>query len=98
MMVIHNEELAKAIREAVERYERMSPAEKKAMWEAQKRSFVIGEAGFGSDRDEAEYRVAVERGDATEIARLDAEAEKRMADARAFDRVNITKTEDGYNG
>jgi hypothetical protein len=97
-MAIHNEALAKAIREAVERYERMSPVERAEMWEAQKRSFIIGEAGFGSDRDEPEYRAAVDRGDATEIARLDSEAEKRMADARAFDRVNITKTEDGYNG
>lgn len=83
-MVIHNDALAKAIREAVERYERMSPAEKAAMWEAQKRSFVIGEAGFGSDRDEALYRVAFEAGDAEEMARLDAEAETRMADVRAL--------------
>ena len=83
-MVIHNEELAKAIREAVERYERMSPAEKAEMWKAQKRSFVIGDAGFGSDRDEAEYRAAFDAGDTEEMARLDAESEKRMADARTF--------------
>jgi len=43
---------------------------------------VRGEAGFGSDEDEAEYRAAVEAGDTEEIARLDAEAEERVRLAR----------------
>jgi hypothetical protein len=44
---------------------------------AQRRSWVAAESGFGSDADEAAYRAAYERGDTTEMARLDAEAEKR---------------------
>lgn len=46
--------------------------------EAQKRSFVRAEAGFGSDSDEAAYAAAVARGDKVEIERLDKEAEARM--------------------
>lgn len=44
---------------------------------AQRRSYVAGEAALGSDADEAAYRSALDRGDKAEIARLDAEAEKR---------------------
>lgn len=52
--------------------------------DAQRRSFILGEAAFGSDRDEAAYRAAHERGDAAELARLDDEAEKRVAAATAI--------------
>jgi hypothetical protein len=44
---------------------------------AQRRSYVAGEAAWGSDADEAAYRAALKRGDKDEIGRLNAEAEKR---------------------
>lgn len=51
----------------------------RAEMEEQRRSYVRAEAGFGSDVDEAAYAAAVARGDAVEIARLNREAEARMA-------------------
>lgn len=59
---------------------------------AQRRSYVVGEAAMGSDADEAAYRAAVERGDQTAIANLDAEAEQRRARAEAY------LAEDGRTG
>ena len=52
--------------------------------EAQRRSYVIAEIGMGSDSDEAAYRAAHARGDAAEMARLDDEAAKRVAAAKAI--------------
>lgn len=49
---------------------------------AQRASFVRGEVGMGSDRDEAAYRAAVRSGDRAEMRRLDQEAEERVK--RAF--------------
>ena len=44
------------------------PTEKQAeVFRAQRRSFVIAEAGFGSDQQEAEYAQAVADGDAEKI-------------------------------
>jgi hypothetical protein len=47
--------------------------------EAQRRSWVRGEMGLGSDADEAAYREALRDGDAATLDRLDREAAKRMA-------------------
>lgn len=44
---------------------------------AQRRSWVAGEAAMGNDADEAAYRAAYDRDDKEEMARLDAEGEKR---------------------
>ena len=56
----------------------------KAEREAQRRSYVRAEMGFGSDADEAAMRAAVARGDKAEIARLEREAEARMAAADQY--------------
>jgi hypothetical protein len=44
---------------------------------AQRRSYAATEAAWGSDADEAAYRAACNRGDKEEMARLEAEGEKR---------------------
>lgn len=49
---------------------------------AQRRSWVVGEMGMGSDADEAEYASACAAGDAEWIARCDAKAQARMVRAR----------------
>ena len=51
---------------------------------AQRRSWILGEASFGSDKDEALYRAALSRDDKAEMARLDAEAEKRRQSAQKY--------------
>ncbi len=45
---------------------------------AQRESFVRAEVGMGSDRDEAAFRAAMDRGDKAEMARLEAEGLARM--------------------
>lgn len=76
-----NDKLSRLIEEAKASVAAMTPAERAAMWAEQRRSFVRAEAGFGSDRDEAAYRDAVGRCDKAEIARLDREADERVAAA-----------------
>lgn len=49
--------------------------------QAQRRSWVAGEAVMGSDKDEAKYKQAYERGDIETIKRLDKEGEKRRQQA-----------------
>lgn len=50
---------------------------------AQRRSFVAGEAAFGSDADEAAYAAAAVCGDVETLRRLDAEGEARRQQALA---------------
>lgn len=45
---------------------------------AQRASFVRGQVGMGSDRDEAEYRAAARSGDRETMDRLDAESQARV--------------------
>lgn len=52
---------------------------------AQRLSHVASEAAWGSDADEAACRAAHHRGDKEEMARLDAEGEKRRR--RALERM-----------
>lgn len=54
--------------------------------QAQRRSWVAGEASWGSDKDEAEYRQAYERGDKETMKRLDKKGEKRRQ--RALDCID----------
>ena len=63
-------ELAALIERA--RQHKMTPAEHKA----QLRSFILAEAAFGSDADEAEYNAAHARGDMERCAALEAEHTK----------------------
>ena len=58
----------------------MTPEERRS----QRRSFVLGEAGMGSDADEAAYRRALEARDEEALARLDAESELRVARAEKW--------------
>ncbi|KRS15672.1 hypothetical protein XM52_22815 [Roseovarius indicus] len=64
--------------DAAERVKAMTPEERAAMHQAQKRSFMRAEASFGSDEDERAYSRAVAHGDEAEIARLEAEASARV--------------------
>ncbi len=73
--------LAKMLASAKTYWESMSPEERAAEIKAQRCSWVRGEMGMGSDRDEAEYASALARGDTETLARLDAEAEARRARA-----------------
>lgn len=56
------------------RSHKMTPEE----LEAQRRSWVRGELGLGSDADEAAYTKALSEGDTDTIARLKAEGEARI--------------------
>lgn len=68
-----DEKLEKLIKAALAR----GPMSKEEL-EAQRRSWVRGEAGLGSDADEAAHRAAYEAGDKKALQRLQIEAEARM--------------------
>jgi len=70
--------LSELIRLSVEAVKCMSPKDRLDMLEEQKRSWVRGEMGIGSDADEAEYRRALRENDKLALAVLDGEAQKRM--------------------
>lgn len=57
---------------------KLPSAERAALLAQQARSFARAEAGFGSDRDEAEYRRAIDNNDTETLARLDEEAAARV--------------------
>lgn len=73
--------IERLVEQAREKWKAMTPAERAAMLGAQRRSWVLAEAGFGTDADEAAFRSAMEQGDEQEMARLDREAEARMTAA-----------------
>jgi hypothetical protein len=75
-------DLLAKLEDAVARYKAMTPAEKEAMHEAQRNSWIRGELGMGSDADEAAYTHALARNDFKRLAELNAEADARVA---AFD-------------
>lgn len=82
MSKVHD--LPNLLRAAAERFAAMSPAERERMFQAQRRSYVLGEIGMGSDKDEAAYRTALEAGDHATLVRLTAEAEARMGRAKTI--------------
>ena len=51
---------------------------------AQRRAWVLAEAAFGSDADEAAYDAALVSGDQATLARLNAEAAARVRQAQAI--------------
>lgn len=55
---------------AVKQARSMTPSEWDEMLRAQARSYARAEMAFGSDRDEAEYRAALESGDPERIAEV----------------------------
>lgn len=77
-------DLSARLAAAVEAVKAMTPAEREAMYAAQRRSFIIAEARLGSDADEAAWRAALAAGDDETLARLHREAEERAARARAI--------------
>jgi uncharacterized protein (DUF1015 family) len=77
-------DLDELLAKAIVAYDAMTPEERRAMHQAQARSFVIAEAGFGSDADEAAYRQALADNDTKTLARLDAEAAERQRMARTY--------------
>jgi len=79
-----NPKLDSLVKWAREHIAAMSPAERAAMHEAQKRNYMRAEACFGSDADEAAYSRAIELGDESAIARLEAEAAARIAAVNAY--------------
>lgn len=80
--------LAELIATAREAMAAQTPEQQAVMWRKQRRGMILSEAGFGSDRDEAAYRTALETGNQQEIADLDAKANERIAHAAAFcDRI-----------
>lgn len=78
------DELAKLIEDAKRRWSAMAPQKRAEMHEAQRRSYITAEAGFGSDEEEAEYAAAIASGDPARIAAVKAAEEVRMAAARAI--------------
>jgi hypothetical protein len=72
-------DLAQVMRQAKRLVDAMTPAEREKMIEAQARSIARAEARFGPDVDEAAYQAALASGDLETIARLDREAEARVA-------------------
>ena len=80
--MVSDAELKRLIELGRQRREAMTPEEREAEHRAQARSFVIAEAGFGSDADEAAYRDALSRKDTETLARLDAKSAERMRVAR----------------
>jgi hypothetical protein len=73
-----NPELIALLSRARDVVEAMTPEQRGTMIAAQRRSYVIGEAGMGSDADEAAYRAALVAGDHSALVRLNAESMERM--------------------
>ncbi len=70
--------LGQLIRESIEMVNRMTPEQREEMHREQRRSFIRAEAGFGSDRDEAEYAEALSSGNKIKLAELEANAKARI--------------------
>lgn len=73
------DELRSLLTDARKRWDSMSPAERAAMIAKQRRSYARGEAAFGSDRQEAEFREALQSGDPARIAQCEAAEAERLA-------------------
>jgi hypothetical protein len=71
------ENLEELLKKASARWEQMSPEEKEKMLREQRRNYVLAEAEFGSDADEAAFAKALADDDKTEIERLNAAALQR---------------------
>jgi hypothetical protein len=74
-----SDDLAKLIAEANARFDALTPEQKRAHREEQRRSYLRAEAAFGSDADEAAYRAALASDDKTALVALEAQAVERMS-------------------
>jgi hypothetical protein len=78
-----DQELTELLAQSRRSWDLMTPQKRAEMLAAQRWSYVLGEAGMGSDADEAAYREAVNRCDKEMLRKLDAEAPERERLARA---------------
>ncbi len=78
------EALLRALDQAAAKVNALTPVERAEMARQQRRSWVLAEAAFGSDADEAAYRRALDSGDRIELERLDREADQRRERAAAY--------------
>jgi hypothetical protein len=74
-------DLDKLVNDSIEAMKTMTTQQRSDMLRDQARSYVLGEAGIGSDKDEAEYRAALMADDHETLARLDREASERVRTA-----------------
>jgi hypothetical protein len=74
-------ELDELLRKSKEVVDAMTPEARAAMFAEQRRSFVRGQIGMGSDADEAAYASALRSSDTETLRRLDQEAAARVARA-----------------
>jgi hypothetical protein len=87
-----NDELTTALREAVKRYDAMTPEAKRDMARQQCEGWGRAEAGFGSDADEAEYAAALRSGDPEAIALVKQKEAERVA---RYDAIVAEQNGDG---
>lgn len=73
------DDLLAAARDAMSK---MTSDERQAMFDAQRKSYVRAEMGFGSDADESDYRNALTSGDEVGIAECECKAQERAGKVR----------------
>ena len=78
------DDLEALIAKARAEFDALTPEEKRAHQEAQKRSYLRAEAAFGSDADEAAYRAALAANDKAALVVLEAAAIERMNAVDAY--------------
>ena len=71
-------DLSEKIRLSIEAFKSLPQEEQDRLREEQRRSWVRGEMGMGTDRDEARYTRALSEGDHLALAVLEAESLARM--------------------
>lgn len=77
-----NPEQAKRLSDSIDAFHKLPLEQREAVLAEQRRSWARGEAGMGSDKDEADYRAALAAGDKVKLTQLEAESAERVA---AFD-------------
>jgi hypothetical protein len=75
---VERPDLDELVRRAQERWDKLVPAQRREMERLQKRSWIVCEAGFASDEDEAAFKAALDAGDWETVARLTAASRERM--------------------
>jgi Spy/CpxP family protein refolding chaperone len=71
-------DLTEKIRQSIEAFKNLPREEQDRLREEQRRSWARGEAGMGTDRDEARYREALRKDDRLALAVLEGESLARM--------------------
>lgn len=76
-------ELGLLLQKAVAAYNAMTPTQRAEHDRLQRRSWILAEAGFGNDKDEAEYAATLAAGNQEKIAQLKAESDERVKQAKS---------------